>query len=80
MTISLNPIKLFGTLHHDFKLLFVWSVLSLVGKSIFLRSKNNFFTQNKVINGASDLIVNVLGDKGKHAGLMLVWRKAADSR
>ena len=33
----------------------------------FVASASNFTDQPKVINGASDLIVNIFGDKGKHS-------------
>jgi len=33
----------------------------------FVASSSNFTDQPKVINGASDLIVNIFGDKGKHS-------------
>jgi len=33
----------------------------------FVASAPNFTDQPKVINGASDLIVNICGDKGKHS-------------
>ena len=33
----------------------------------FVASSSDFTDQPKVINGASDLIVNIFGDKGKHA-------------
>ena len=33
----------------------------------FVASALNFTDQPKVINGASDLIVNIFGDKGKHS-------------
>ena len=33
----------------------------------FVASAPNFTDQTKVINGASDLIVNIFGDKGKHS-------------
>ncbi|MEM9343717.1 MAG: RidA family protein [Pseudomonadota bacterium] len=39
-------------------------VVKLVG---FVNSTAEFGDQPKVINGASDLMVNVLGDKGRHA-------------
>ncbi|MGR3581607.1 MAG: RidA family protein [Sagittula sp.] len=39
-------------------------VVKLVG---FVNSLGNFTDQPKVINGASDLMVAVLGDKGRHA-------------
>ena len=39
-------------------------VVKLVG---FVNSTPDFENQPKVINGASDLMVNVLGDKGRHA-------------
>ena len=31
-----------------------------------MNSSNNFTDQPKVINGASDIIVKILGDKGMH--------------
>ncbi|MDC0093868.1 RidA family protein [Alphaproteobacteria bacterium] len=33
----------------------------------FVASSPNFTDQPKIINGASDLIVNIFGDKGKHS-------------
>ena len=33
----------------------------------FVNSNSDFFDQPKVINGASELISNIFGDKGKHA-------------
>jgi len=39
-------------------------VVKLVG---FVNSTADFGDQPKVINGASDLMVNVLGDRGRHA-------------
>ena len=33
----------------------------------FVASAPNFTDQPKIINGASDLIVNIFGDKGKHS-------------
>ena len=33
----------------------------------YVNSTDNFFDQPKVINAASELIVNVFGEKGKHA-------------
>jgi|TARA_B110000967_G_C18377081_1_gene313435 enamine deaminase RidA (YjgF/YER057c/UK114 family) len=33
----------------------------------FVNSSDNFIDQPKVINGASELLVNVLSEKGKHA-------------
>ena len=33
----------------------------------FVQSTDDFFDQPKVINGASDLFVEVLGEKGRHA-------------
>lgn len=33
----------------------------------YVNSTDNFFDQPKVINGASELIANVFGEKGKHA-------------
>lgn len=42
----------------------VEAVLRLGG---FVQSADDFFGQPQVINGASDLMVDVFGDKGKHA-------------
>ncbi len=33
----------------------------------FVASANNFYDQPKIINGASDLMVNIFGIKGKHS-------------
>ena len=33
----------------------------------FVNCNNNFYDQPKIINGASDLLVSIFGDKGKHA-------------
>lgn len=33
----------------------------------FVNCKNDFTNQPKVINGASDILANILGDAGKHA-------------
>ena len=33
----------------------------------FVNCKDNFYDQPKVINGASDLLVKIFGDQGKHA-------------
>jgi len=33
----------------------------------FVNSNSDFYDQPKVINGASDLLVRIFGDKGKHA-------------
>lgn len=35
--------------------------------SVFVNSSDEFTSQPKVANGASELIVNIFGDKGKHA-------------
>lgn len=35
--------------------------------SVFVNSSDEFTAQPKVANGASELIVNIFGDKGKHA-------------
>ena len=32
----------------------------------FVNSNHDFFDQPKIINGASDLLVNIFGNKGKH--------------
>lgn len=39
-------------------------IIKLLG---FVNSTEDFFDQPKVIDGASDLLVEVLGEKGKHA-------------
>ena len=45
-----------------------WSRLVRVVKLVgFVNSTGNFTDQPKVINGASDLLVAVLGDAGRHA-------------
>ncbi len=33
----------------------------------FVNCNNNFYDQPKIINGASDLLVKIFGDQGKHA-------------
>ena len=33
----------------------------------FVNCNNDFYDQPKIINGASDLLVNIFGDQGKHA-------------
>jgi len=33
----------------------------------FVNCNNNFYDQPKIINGASDLLVNIFGDQGRHA-------------
>ena len=33
----------------------------------FVNCDSNFYDQPKIINGASDLLVNIFGDKGRHA-------------
>ena len=33
----------------------------------FVNSTNNFIDQPKIINGASDMLVEILGQKGKHS-------------
>ncbi len=42
-------------------------VNQVVKLSIFVASAPDFFEHHLVANGASELIANVLGDKGKHA-------------
>lgn len=42
----------------------VTRIVKLVG---FVNSAPDFYDQPKVVNGASDLFVEVFGDKGKHA-------------
>lgn len=39
----------------------------IVKLGVFVNSANNFTDQPKVANGASDLMVSVFGDAGKHA-------------
>ncbi len=33
----------------------------------FVNCKNNFYDQPKIINGASDLLVNIFGKQGRHS-------------
>jgi len=42
-------------------------VIRIVKLEGFVNSAEGFTDQPKVINGASDLLVNLFGDKGKHA-------------
>ena len=42
----------------------LYSFLKLGG---FVNCNNNFYDQPKIINGASDLLVNIFGDQGRHA-------------
>ena len=42
----------------------VKSCIKLTG---YVNSADNFVDQPKIINGASDLLVNIFGDKGRHA-------------
>ncbi len=45
-----------------------WSQFSRVVRlGAFVASDNNFTTQPKVANGASDLLAEIFGDAGKHA-------------
>ena len=45
-----------------------WSRLAQIVKlQAFVSSTSDYYEQPKVINGASDLLVEVLGDKGRHA-------------
>ena len=41
-------------------------IKSCVKLTGYVNSSNNFTDQPKVINGASDIIVKILGDKGMH--------------
>ena len=41
-------------------------IKSCVKLTGYVNSSNNFTAQPKVINGASDIIVKILGDKGMH--------------
>ncbi len=43
------------------------NVVKVVKLGGFVASSKNFFDQPTVINGASDLMVNIFGDKGKHS-------------
>jgi len=57
-------INLIGTLQHALADLDrIKRIVKLVG---FVNSAPNFIDQPAVINGASDLLVEVFGDKGKH--------------
>jgi enamine deaminase RidA (YjgF/YER057c/UK114 family) len=42
-------------------------IVRIVKITVFVASAPDFTTQHLVANGASDLLVDVLGDKGKHA-------------
>lgn len=42
----------------------ITKVVKLIG---FVNSSTNFYEQSKVINGASDLLVEIFGDLGRHA-------------
>lgn len=42
-------------------------IARIIKITVFVASTPEFTTQHLVANGASDLIVSVLGDKGKHA-------------
>lgn len=42
-------------------------IKKIVKLTVLVASTSDFFDQHLVANGASDLLVNVLGDKGKHA-------------
>jgi enamine deaminase RidA (YjgF/YER057c/UK114 family) len=42
-------------------------IVRVVKITVFVASAPDFTTQHLVANGASDLLVDVLGDKGKHA-------------
>ena len=45
-----------------------WDRLEQIVKvQAFVSSTNDYYEQPKVINGASDLFVEVFGDKGRHA-------------
>ena len=45
-----------------------WAKLEKVIKvNAFVRCTDDFYEQSKVIDGLSDLFVEVLGEKGKHA-------------
>ncbi|HET9050858.1 MAG TPA: RidA family protein [Candidatus Dormibacteraeota bacterium] len=47
------------------------AVAQLVQVSGFVRSANGFVNQPRVINGASDLLVEILGERGRHARMAL---------
>jgi enamine deaminase RidA (YjgF/YER057c/UK114 family) len=42
-------------------------VVRVVKLTVFVASAPDFFEQHLVANGGSNLIIGVLGDKGKHA-------------
>ncbi|MBY0121687.1 RidA family protein [Bacillus sp. S/N-304-OC-R1] len=60
----ISAVNLLSTIHAEVGSLEKIRVLKLLG---FVNSANDFFQQPEVINGASDLIVEILGDNGKHA-------------
>lgn len=47
------------------------NVAQLVQVSGFVRSASGFVQQPRVINGASDLLVEILGERGRHARVAL---------
>jgi len=58
-------LQLIATLKHELgDLDRVEQIVKLLG---FVSSTNDFYAQPAVINGASDLLVEVFGDKGRHA-------------
>ncbi|AFN75529.1 Endoribonuclease L-PSP [Melioribacter roseus P3M-2] len=42
-------------------------IKKIVKLTVFVNSSDNFTGQPKVANGASDFLINLFGDKGKHA-------------
>ena len=60
-----TAINIIGVLKHELgDLDWVEKFVKLLG---FVSSTNDFYDQPKVINGASDLFVEVFGEKGRHA-------------
>lgn len=60
-----TAINIIGVLKHELgDLDWVEKFVKVLG---FVSSTNDFYDQPKVINGASDLFVEVFGDKGRHA-------------
>jgi enamine deaminase RidA (YjgF/YER057c/UK114 family) len=57
-------INLLSQIEHDIGLENVSRILKLTG---FVASAENFFSQPKVIDGASHVFVDVLGARGQHA-------------
>ena len=59
----LNTLPLLVTASNDTN----FHTISCISISGFINADNNFENHPEIINGASDLIVRIFGDKGKHS-------------